>query len=385
MQPKRNDQQFRWVTNMVKQKWIIGVLAFLMIGFSGCDKKKPIQIGFVGGLTGRLSLLGTGGRDGTILAVEQINESGGINGRKVKLIVKDDQNDPVTADQVDEELIQAKVVAIIGHMTSAMSMNALPKINKNKMLMISPTSTTNELSGKDDYFLRTALPDRPQTDQLVHYVINNKKIKKIAGIYDLSNKAFTEGWYKNFKSEFEDRGGLITTTLTFTSNQEKNFLELAKKMLDSKPEGLVIVASALDTALLCQQFKKLESQLPVFSSGWAKAPDLLQNGGAAVENLILPQTHSEDSTEEKYLHFKKAFENRFGREPNFAAAGAYDVAQILFTALARTDDPQQLKSVILKQGVFKGLQGEIRIDQFGDAQRKTFLIQVNDDHFKTIE
>lgn len=380
------NNNFRWIEKKrMIRKWSMGLIVFFTFGLSACDTKKPIKIGFVGGLTGHLSLLGIGGRDGVLLAVEQINQSGGINGRPVQLIIKDDKNDAETAIMVDQELIEEKVVAIIGHMTSAMSLSAVPLINKEKMLMISPTSTTNLLTAKDDYFLRTALPDRHQTDQLVHYATKKMGIKKIAGVYDLSNQAFTEGWYLNFKSEFENQGGVISKTETYNSKKETSYLAIAKKIIESNPDGVVIVASALDTALLCQQLRKIGFELPVFSSGWAKAPDLLQNGGGSVENLILPQTHSEESTAEKYLQFKKEYEKRFGREPDFAAAGAYDAIKILFTALSQTKDSAQLKSIILKQSVFHGLQSDITIDQFGDAQRKTFLIQVKDDHFRTIE
>jgi branched-chain amino acid transport system substrate-binding protein len=75
----------------------------------GCEKKKePIKVGFVGGLTGRLSDLGSGGRNGVMLAVEEINNAGGISGRPVELITKDDKQDPEVAVKVDKELIDER-------------------------------------------------------------------------------------------------------------------------------------------------------------------------------------------------------------------------------------------------------------------------------------
>ena len=61
----------------------------------GCSKKDPIKVGFVGGLTGRMANLGTSGRDGALLAVELKNNSGGIKGRQVKLVIRDDKQDKV--------------------------------------------------------------------------------------------------------------------------------------------------------------------------------------------------------------------------------------------------------------------------------------------------
>ena len=194
----------------IKSRIVRIVYVFLMIVITtliGCDRKKPIKIGFAGCLTGRLSDLGTAGRNGVMLAVEQINETGGINGRPVELIVKDDKQDPDVAIQVDKELIEEGVVAIIGHMTSAMSVAVVPLMNKEKMLIISPTTSTNELTGIDDYFFRIMPPNKAETDHLAHYTLNVMGLRKMVCVYDLSNLAFTEGWYRNFKSEFENRGG----------------------------------------------------------------------------------------------------------------------------------------------------------------------------------
>ncbi len=114
------------------------IFSILISAGIGCEKKEnPIKVGFVGGLTGRLSDLGTAGRNGVILAVEEINSRGGINGRPVELITKDDKQDPELSLRVDRELVDEGVAAIIGHMTSVMSMAVLPFINEEKILMIS--------------------------------------------------------------------------------------------------------------------------------------------------------------------------------------------------------------------------------------------------------
>ncbi|MFP3912631.1 MAG: ABC transporter substrate-binding protein [Desulfobacteraceae bacterium] len=82
------------------------VAILVTAGSLGCDREKePIRLGFSGCLTGRLSDLGTSGRNGVILAVEQVNAAGGINGRPVELIVRDDRQDTAEALRVDRELM----------------------------------------------------------------------------------------------------------------------------------------------------------------------------------------------------------------------------------------------------------------------------------------
>jgi len=156
-------------------------------------------------------------------------------------------------------------------------------------------------------------------------------------------------------------------------------------MLKTDPDGLVIVANSVDTALLCQQVKKLGSKIPVITSGWARTSDLVKHGGKAVENIYLNSPFNENSNEKKYLEFKKQFTERFGKNPNFAAFYGYESARVLFTALSLTDDISELKGKILEQKKFHSLQGDIEFDRFGDVVRKTFLFTVKEGKFVTIE
>ena len=356
-------------------------LIIMMFGLIGCDKKSDIKIGFSGCLTGRLSVLGISGRDGVLLATDEINKVGGINGRQVKVTIKDDQHIPETAIKVDQELIDDGVVAIIGHMTSTMSAAAIPLANEKRIVLISPTSTAKNFTGIDDYFIRTALTDKKQTDQLVDYAINHMRLARIAGVYDLSNRAFTEEWFNNFAASFKQRNGTVTNTSTFTSGSNPDYVKIAKDTIASDPEAVVIIAGALDTALISQHINKHNPQIKFISSGWAKSPDLIKFGGPAVEGLILPQTHNPQSQSPEYIAFKKAFRSFTGQEPDFAATGSYDIARLLFAALKETTDPKELKAALLNQKKFKGVQGNIAIDQFGDADRASFLLEIKNGKF----
>ena len=370
--------------NLLKT-FIAAAILLSISGLAGCDNTKPIKVGFVGCLTGRLSELGTDGRNGAVLAVENVNKAGGINNRVVELIIKDDKHDPEVAIQVDKELLEDDVVAIVGHMTSAMSTAVVPLINKEKILMISPTTSTNKLAGMDDYFFRVMPVSKSQSDHLAEHAIKRLGLRKVAAVYDKSNRAYTEGLYVNFKSEFENMGGKLTSVVTFTSGQETSYLKLTRTLIGSNPDGLLIVASALDTAMICQQLRKLNSSLPVLSVAWAKTSDLIRNGGPAVEGIIISITYNEDLKDKNFFTFKEQFNERFGKDPDFGAVFSYEATQILLDALSKTDNQKALKGVILNQSVYQGLQGEIRIDKFGDVQRKGFLVTVKDGRFVTLE
>lgn len=361
----------------------IVLLIVLIAVMSGCEGKKPVRIGFAGSFSIRFSDMGAEGRNGVLLATEQINKSGGLHGRPVELIVKDDRHDAEMAVRVDKELIAEGVVAIIGHMTSTMSMAAYPLINKEKIVMISPTASTDELTGIDDYFFRITSSSKTDSDQLARYAFKVMGLRKIRGVYDLSNQAYTEGYYRNFKTEFESMGGKLAPETTFISENEVSYFKMAQNLLDG--DGVFIIAGTVDTAMICQQIRKLNPEIPILSSGWAKKPYILHHGGRSVEDVIFPQVFNEQSTHKNYARFKQQFSKRFGKKPNFVAAYSYEAAQLLFAALSETRDAARLKDNILRQQIFSGLQGDIRIDKYGDRQCNASLVTIRNGKFIRVE
>lgn len=372
---------------MINRSLIILVITVLWIFLlQGCTKEtEPIKIGFAGCLTGRLSDLGVSGRDGVTLAVEQINAGGGINGRLVELIVKDDRQDPEVALQVDRELIHAGAAAIIGHMTSDISLAVLPLMNRKEILMISPTCNSSRLAGIDDHFIMMEAPGRLSSDYLVRYTHKNLGLRTLAGVYDLSNRAFAEDYYTNFKREFEKMGGSFSATETLQSGQTVFYDAIVKRLLSSNPDGVVIVTGALDAAMICQNLRKAGSNIPVVSSSWAMTSDFLQHGGSAVEKVIFAHTYNKEGKQDSFLKFRRQFRQRFGRVPSFGAAWGYEAAQVLFTGLAETASRKKLKGVILNRHIFQGLQEEIEIDRYGDAKRTCFIFMVSNNQITTIE
>lgn len=117
---------------------------------AGCSPPEPIRIGFLGNISGRGADLGIAGRDGVQLAIERINQQGGLDGRRIELLVKDDLQDAETAKKMVEELAAQGVTAIIGPMTSVIGTVVAPLVSRLKIPMVSPTVTTEELTGRDE-------------------------------------------------------------------------------------------------------------------------------------------------------------------------------------------------------------------------------------------
>ncbi|OHD17637.1 MAG: hypothetical protein A2086_08240 [Spirochaetes bacterium GWD1_27_9] len=362
------------------QKIYLMLLAFLL---TSCWNN-TIKVGFSGCLSGKLSDLGVAARNSVIMAVDEINDVGGINGKKIELIIKDDAQDAETAKKVDQELIDQKVVAIIGHVTSEMSLASIDIVNKNKTVLLSSSSTTNQLTGLDDYFIRIISSDKVQSDRMASYSKDVLKANTVSCVYELSNRGFSESWFQNFKKQFENIGGKKTFEHSFTSQDNTSYLEIAQTLCADKSDVILIIAGAIDTAMLSQTIRKIDKNVKIISTGWACTEELIKNGGRAVEGIVMPQAFNTMSQNKKYLEFSEKYIKIYKKEANHSATSAYDAAKYLFETLSQLKDYKKLKDNLIDKK-FDGLQGEIFVDKFGDAVRNQYLITIKDGNFVTLE
>ncbi|MBE9521360.1 MAG: ABC transporter substrate-binding protein [Proteobacteria bacterium] len=377
--------------NKVKNR-ITNIFSFLLfcivpiVYISACGgPEPPILLGFVGGLSGRVADLGISGRNGAIMAVENINSAGGVHNRKVKLVVMDDKQDGGTAEQVVKDLIDKEVLAIIGHMTSSMSMQTVPIVNAREVIMVSPTTTTTFLSKKDDYFYRVSNTTKSYATIMARYLFDTLTIRNVAVVYDLRNSAYTESWLGDFRKEFEKSGGRIAAAVTFHSGPDAHLFDTAKQAMLPGVEALVISAGAMDTAMLCQQVRKMGKDITIAAAEWAATEKLLELGGAAVEGVIVSQFFDRNSTDPVYVKFRQDYKKRFGNEPGFASVNSYDAVNVVLSALKKQKSGKLLKKSIEQVSEYKGVQGVVKIDQYGDADRKTFLSVVRKGEFVAAE
>ena len=346
-----------------------------------CTVREPLRIGFLGGISGRVADLGISGRNGAMLAIDMRNATGGIHGRAIELVVEDDKQNPDIAKQSVARLIERKVEAIIGPMTSIIAMACLPQINDAKMTMVSPTVSTTQLSGIDDYFFRVISPTTAYAKKSADYHYTRLGKKRVAIAYDAENRAYTESWLADYRSTLLKHGGQIISTLPFLSSNDFDFSQLARQLLLKNPDAILMIANSVDTAMLAQQIRQLDSTVFIATSEWAATERLIELGGKTIEGLAIEQLLDRDSQHPAFLAFRSAYMARYAVEPSFGALAGFDAANVVLDALASRKKEQTLKQAILTQRVFTGAQSEIRFDDMGDAQRETFMFVVRNGSF----
>lgn len=358
----------------MKPGWICLALGICLLG--GCQPKEPIRIGLLAGLSDRGSDFGESVRNGVILAIEQQNAAGGINGRKIDLIVRDDGQDKAQARKAAQELIALHPDIIIGPVTSSMATVVVPMMDEAHQAIISPTVASTNFKGKDDYLFRVNCTTREAATQHAH-VLYERGIRRPALAFDASNGPFSNTWIAGFNDEFSKLGGRISATASFESVATTRFSDVITRLLDHSPDALILVASTLDTSRLAQQARRLAPKLPLSSSEWAASGEALSEmGGRGVEGLLMTHAYDRNDRNAEYKQFRDAFKQRFQREFGSFSLLAYDTANVVMAALKQKSERESMKEALLKYGPYTGVQQKIQFDAYGDAKREVFFTEI---------
>lgn len=361
----------------IRRGWLIIAALILASALGGCGEERVVQIGFAGGLSGRFAVLGADARDGALLALEQAQTSGQDHFRW-SLVVIDDENDPAILTERIREL-GPTLDGLIGPVISDMAHVLVPEINRLQLLTISPTVSSEDFSGQDDFFLRVAAPLSRQATVVAKHLFLSLQHQRIAVIYDTENSSYTRSFRESFTRKLESLGGEVCAAIPFRQPDGPLLRDVVEAALVSEPDAILCLASAFDTAMISQQLEKANPDVPRMASEWAASKQILDYGGASVDGLYIAQSVNPYSMEPGFLEFRKAFEDRFGHSPAFAAIQAYDATRMMIEGIRRhPHDPTRRKRFILERSGFIGVQETIILDEFGDAHRSVYIMQVRD-------
>lgn len=360
------------------------LMVWLMV-ITGCRAEPPILVGFSGQLTGKYSDLGVQGRNGAQLAVEMLNEGGGIHGRRLALIAGDDTNTPEGARKNDLELLGRGVVAIIGHTTSAMSVAALPAVEAAGGILISPTTSTSYLTGKKDGFFRVVPDIVNAAAALAEHVYSVELVGRLGVLQDLDNGAYSNVFAEAFIARYQALGGAVAGRWDFSSGANPSWEPVLSDIRRLGPQRVLAICSAKDLAALARNIHIGKLDVGLVSAPWAYTKEIVQTGGNTVDGILFTAFYADDCPQAPFLAFKKRYEGRFGVEPNFSAAFGYEAVLTLAEGLKITGGKAAgLRDALTGLQDIKGVMGTFSLDGFGDVQRPVYLATIRQGRFVTL-
>lgn len=366
-------------------------IKFLLIGLittallTACSEpskpQQPIRLGVIVDSSGASASLGISGRNGVQLAIEQRNARGGIKGRSIEMLPHDDGFDPQRAKQAAKILIDSQVDAVLGPMTSVIAEALTPAFTEANILLMGITPLSPLLAGQDDMFFRTLGHLNPDAREIANHLFKRLGVTQASLLVEQSNAIFATPWVKDFTTYFTFLGGQVAAPIDFQRSPEAQYAALASAALTPDTQAVVMVSSALDTAMLASHLRQKRPDVVLATPSWAAADALLEMGGQSVEGLVTAQVFDLADQSPAFTSFRSHYQARFSQDVDTAAVTGYNATQVLLQALEARQSNEHLKQTLLRIRRFEGLQQPIVFDEFGDNNNRMYLRVVQHGRF----
>jgi branched-chain amino acid transport system substrate-binding protein len=337
-----------------------------------------IPVGMYGALSGGEAAFGQATLAGVRLAADEINASGGVLGRKIRLVVEDDQGKAEEAASVVTKMTtRDNVIAVIGENSSNQSLAAAPICQAAKVPMISPSSTNPNVTKKGDYIFRVCFTDPYQGKALATFVRNDLKAKTAAVLKDNKND-YSVGLAQFFEETFTSLGGKIVVEQSY-SGGDNDFRPQLTSIKQTKPDVLFIPGFYTDVGQIAIQARDLGITVPmVGGDGW-DSPTVIQIGGKAVDNSYFSDHYFMGEPRPAVQKFVADIRKRTGHDPEANAALGYDALHILADAIKRAGsvDRAKIRDQIAVTKNYGGVSGTITMGPDRDPIKPVAMIKID--------
>ena len=363
---------------MRKGIWIaIVVAAIIIIAILVSNLREEgstnIIIGRILPLTGAAASYGKSEQKGTQLAIDEINSSGGIGGKKLEIIFEDSQCSAKDGVNAMKKLVDVdKVPVVLGATCSGVTLAIAPIANERKVLLLSPLSSASEITNAGPFVFRVMPSDSFQSRILADWIFSEGH-KQIAMLY--VNNAWGKGVSSEFETAFKKLGGIITVTEECKEG-DKDFRVQLTKIKASEVSAIFCPTMPKEGNVILKQLKELGIQLPVYGADAWSVDELVTGDGSPSEGV--KYTYPAKFTGPKYQSFAQAYKTKFNEDPDVNGAGAYDAVKIIAMCLKHILDKhltitgENVQSEISQISDYEGTTGTTTFDENGDSIAKSF-------------
>lgn len=345
-----------------------------------------VKIGHAAPLTGGIAHLGKDNENGARLAVEEVNKSGlEVGGKKVKLelVGEDDAADPKTGTAVAQKLVDAKVVAVVGHLNSGVSIPASKIYSDAGIVQISPSSTNPDYTKqgfKTTY--RVVATDAQQGPALANYAAKTLNAKSVAIVDDAT------AYGKGLADEFEKTAkaaGVNVVAREATNDKATDFKAILTKIKGKKPDVIMYGGMDATGGPFAKQAKELGIGAKIVGGDGVCTDKVAELAGDAVTNIICSEAGLALSRMEQGADFDKRYQARFNAPVQIYAPFTYDAVMVVVDAMKRANstEPAAILAEMPKTN-YKGVIGNIAFDEKGDMKEGTITLYEYKDKKKSV-
>lgn len=378
---------------------VIGLTASLLAGCGPAAEEEAIEpapeeeieldkvvIGVYEPMTGAMAAGGQMTMQGVELAHKHKPE---VLGVPIEYELVDNRSDKAEAATAMQRLIeQENAVAVLGSYGSSLSM-AGGEVAERAGVPVMGCSPTNPLVTQGNpYYFRACFIDPFQGRAMAKYAIEELGIEKVAVIQDVAQD-YSVGLASFFRSAFIEMTGDAGGIVSFTSYQtgDQDFTAQLTASLGEEPDAIYAPGYFGDVALLAKQARELGFEGPLLGGDALEAPELIEIGGSAVENMYLTtHYHPDAELSPASQQFVEDFEEEYGERPSAFAALGYDAYMLLVDGIesAGSFDREAIREALAATEGYAAVTGTISMDENGDAIKDAVVLTVEDGEFKYV-
>jgi branched-chain amino acid transport system substrate-binding protein len=365
-----------------------GILALTMFAAAGCGGAtagggssnggaKTIKVGFIAPLTGDAKTYGESAKKGFDLALEQ---AGGKAGDfTVQVVSGDDRNDPTEGVNLATKMItQDGVKAIVGAVTSKVSIPVSELANSSKIVTITGTATAAKVTVDDKgnrkpFAFRAPFIDPFQGEVAAKFAVDNLKVKTAAVLYDKGND-YTLGLAEAFKKNFEAKGGKVVAWESYAKD-DSDFSAIMTNVAATKPEMLYLPDYYNKVSLIAKAAKAKGLTAPMMGADGWDSSDLDYE---ALDGGYFTNHYSADDPRPEVQKFVQDFTKKYGAKPDAFASLAYDATNLLLAGIksANSTDSDKIRQAMQDLKDFPAVGGKITFDKDGNPIKAAAILQV---------
>ena len=349
---------------------------------TGCQKSQgtaqapaaaTIKIGLAGAQTGSDGQIGLSMLNGSQIAIDEWNAKGGVLGKKIETVVLDDEASGQKAVTVAQSLVDAGVVAVLGHFNSGCSIPASSIYNDAKIVQISPGSTNPKYTEQGfPYAFRICGRDDQQGAVIANFLHDQLKLNKIAILNDKTT--YGAGLAAVVSKTFQDKGGTVVVDQGI-GKDDRDFRANITVVKSSGAEAFVWGGMYGQGGPLCVQLRQAGLTIPFVSDDGCQDQAFVDTvNGPAAQNVFVSFGRDYNSKPEAQAFVAK-YKDTYKRDVGAYSVYGYDAANVLLTAIekAGTTDAAKVAAVIKSQP-FDTIQGKIEFDSKGDLKVADYVI-----------
>ncbi|MEW9668164.1 ABC transporter substrate-binding protein [Ammoniphilus sp. 3BR4] len=345
-----------------------------------------IKIGANLELSGAVASYGQSIAEGLDLAVEEINNNGGVNGKKLEVIKVDNKSEAAEATNAAIKLTsQDKVTAIIGAATSGNTVAQVQVATDNQTVILSPSGTSpNVTVGEDgavkDFVFRTSYIDPFQGTVAANFAANELKVKNVAIFADNASD-YAKGLAASFKETFTAAGGKIVAEEAYVA-KDTDFRATLTRIKSANPDFIFIPGYYEEVGLIIKQAREMGITAPLMGADGWDSPKLVELAGAeALNNTFITNHYSSEDPDPKIQQFVTSFKTKFSdKSPDAFNALGYDSVYLLADAIKRAGDtdPVKIKDAMAQTKELALVSGMVTFDDKHNPIKSATILEYKD-------